>query len=83
MKPQHRTLILVLACVPAIALGGQLPPGGTTAWEIRGPEEIVTFLLFDPKTPGVSLPAGLQFLAAQDAPMPEVQEYVKAAPATP
>jgi hypothetical protein len=57
-----------------------LPPGGTTSWEIRGPEEIVTFVLFDPKAPGVSLPAGLQFVSARDAQMPEVQEHLKQHP---
>jgi hypothetical protein len=53
-----------------------LPPGGTTSWEIRGTEEIVTFLLFDPKSPGVSLPVGLRFVPARDTRMPEVQDYL-------
>jgi hypothetical protein len=44
---------------------------------IDGPEEIVTFVLFDPKSPGVSLPAGLRFVLARDAPMPEIQEHLK------
>jgi hypothetical protein len=57
-----------------------LPAGGTTSWEIRGPEEIVTFVLFDPKTPGISLPAGLRFVSARDAQMPEIQEYLKQHP---
>jgi hypothetical protein len=59
------------------ALAQQLPPGGKTSWEIQGPEEIVTFVLFDPKAPGVSLPAGLRFVSARDAKMPEIQEYLK------
>jgi hypothetical protein len=44
---------------------------------IDGPEEIVTFVLFDPATPGLSLPAGLQFVLARDVPMPEIQEHLK------
>ena len=69
-----------LAGAPSAALAQSLPPGGTTSWEIRGPEEIVTFVLFDPKMPGVSLPAGLRFVSARDAKMPEVQEHLKEHP---
>jgi hypothetical protein len=68
--------IALISSCPA-ALAQQLPPGGTTSWEIQEPEEIVTFLLFDPKSPGVSLPTGLRFVSARDAKMPEIQEYVK------
>jgi hypothetical protein len=57
-----------------------LPPGGTTSWEIQGAEEIVTFVLFDAKASGVSLPAGLRFISARDAQMPEIQEYLKQHP---
>lgn len=71
---------LALIGVQSAASAQQLPPGGTTSWEIQGPEEIVTFVLFDPKAPGVSLPAGLRFLSARDVEMPEVQEYVKQHP---
>ena len=72
-------LLLVIGARSA-AVAQQLPPGGTTSWEIREPEEIVTFVLFDPKAPGVSLPAGLRFVSAQDAKMPEIQEYLKEHP---
>jgi hypothetical protein len=68
---------LALISAPSAASGEQLPPGGTTLWEIQGPEEIVTFVLFDPKSPGVSLPAGLRFVLARDAQMPEIQEHLK------
>ncbi len=71
-------LVLVGAASPTLAQ--QLPPGGTTSWEIQEPEEIVTFVLFDPKAPGLSLPAGLRFVLAHDAQMPEVQEYLKEHP---
>jgi hypothetical protein len=69
---------LIGACTTAFAQ--QLPPGGTTQWEIQGPEEIVTFVLFDPGAPGVALPAGLRFVSARDAQMPEVVEHVKQHP---
>jgi hypothetical protein len=77
-----RTFLAWLALIiPTSASSGQqLPPGGTTAWEIQGPEEIVTFVLFDPKAPGVSLPAALRFVSARDARMPEIQEYLKQHP---
>lgn len=71
---------LAIVSASSVAVAQQLPPGGTTSWEIQGPEEIVTFVLFDPKTPGVSLPAGLRFVRARDAKMPEVQEYLKQHP---
>jgi len=72
--------LLTLIFAASTALAQQLPPGGTTSWEIQGPEEIVTFVLFDPKAPGVSLPAGLRFVSARDAQMPEIQEYLKQHP---
>lgn len=74
----HACLALIIACCPALAQ--QLPPGGTASWEIQGPEEVVTFVLFDPKAAGVSLPVGLRFVCARDAQMPEVLEYLKQHP---
>ncbi len=71
---------LALISVPSTASAQELPAGGTTSWEIREPEEIVTFVLFDPKAPGISLPAGLRLVSASDAQMPEVQEYLKEHP---
>jgi hypothetical protein len=76
---------LLLACLalisaPSAASAQQLPAGRTTSWEIQAPEEIVTFVLFDPKARGVSLPAGLQFVSARDARLPEIQEYLKQHP---
>lgn len=72
--------LLSMIIVSSFAEAQRLPPGGTTSWEIQGPEEIVTFVLFDPKKPGVSLPAGLRFVSARDAQMPEIQEYLKQHP---
>jgi hypothetical protein len=64
----------------ALSVENKLPAGQTTSWEIHAPEEIVTFVLFDPKTPGISLPSGLRFVRARDAQMPEIQEYLKQNP---
>jgi len=77
-----RLLIAFIALIsaPPAALAQRLPPGGTTSWEIQKPEEIVTFVLFDPKSRGVSLPTGLRFVSARDAKLPEIQEYVKQHP---
>lgn len=58
----------------------QLPPGGTESWEIQGLEEIATFVLFDPKMAGVTLPAGLRFVSARDAKRPEAQKYLRKRP---
>jgi hypothetical protein len=72
--------VLASVSVSSLAVAQELPPGGTTSWVIEEPEEIVTFLLFDPGTPGVSLPAGLRFILARDTGMPEVQDYLKQHP---
>jgi len=72
--------LLALVGVPTGALAQTLPAGGLTSWEIREPEEIVTFLLFDSKASGVALPAGLRFVSAQDAQMPEIAEHLRAHP---
>jgi len=71
---------LALVSVASVASGQQLPAGGTTSWEIRAPEEIVTFVLFDPKARGISLPAGLRFVSARDAQVPGIQEYLRQHP---
>lgn len=73
-------VFLSLINTPSAALSQHLPPGGTTTWIIEAPEEIVTFVLFDPKTPGISLPSGLQFVSARDAGMPEIGEHLKQFP---
>jgi len=71
---------LALISAPSAASAQQLPAGRATSWEIQGPEEIVTFVLFDPRAPGVSLPAGLRFVFARDAQMPAIQDYLKQHP---
>lgn len=74
----------LLACLAIIgvcpaALAQQLPPGGTTSWEMQELEVIVTFLLFDPKDPEVALPKGLRFVSAREVSKesPEFQEHLK------
>jgi hypothetical protein len=73
-------VLIAMISGPSIVGAQQLPPGGKTSWEIRGPEEIVTFVLFDPKAPGVSVPVGLRLLSAQEVGMAEVKEYLKEHP---
>jgi hypothetical protein len=77
---QRRLSMILALTFASTSAVSQLPPGGTSSWKLGAPEEIVTFLLFDPQSPGVSVPAGLRFVPAKDAPMPEIQEYVKAHP---
>lgn len=77
------SLLAVVVCFAATtssAATQELPAGGTTTWVIDGVEEIVTFVLFDPKASGVSLPAGLRFVLARDVPMPEIQEHLEQHP---
>lgn len=64
---------LAIAAVPA-ALARQAPPGEAISWEVGIPAEIVTFVLFDPQTPGVSLPEGLRFIPARDVQNPSLRE---------
>jgi hypothetical protein len=61
----------------SVAMAQQLPPGGTTTWEIQELEAIVTFLIFDPKDPAVALPTGLRFASAHEVKFPELEEHLK------
>ena len=61
----------------SVAMAQQLPPGGTTTWEIQELEAIVTFLIFDPKDPAVALPTGLRFASAREVEFPELEEHLK------
>jgi hypothetical protein len=76
MSLHSPTMLLLIILALSVANAGDLPPGGTTSWVIEAPEEIVTFVLFDPESPAVRLPAGLRFVAARDARMPEIQEHL-------
>lgn len=70
--------LLLTACASTRSDSPQ--PDGSVSWEIRDPEEIVTFVLFDPNTSGITLPHGLRFMRADEAPMPFAQELVAQRP---
>ncbi len=72
--------VLSVAGTTSVGRGQDLPPNGTSSLEIHGVEEIVTFLLFDPATPGISLPAGLRFVPAHKIEMPAIREHVREHP---
>lgn len=75
-------LFALLAMISAfsVAMAKDLPPGGTTKWEIQEVEAIVTFLIFDPKDPAVALPTGLRFIPAREVEFPELQAHLKQHP---
>jgi hypothetical protein len=76
-------LLLALVAVmgaSSIAVAQELPPGGTTLWEMEELEVVVTFLLFDPKDPGVASPKGLRFIYLREMDAPEFQDYLKKNP---
>ena len=77
-SPQRNLIFAVLAMIsmPTVAMAQQLPPGGTTTWEIEELEAIVTFLIFDPKDPAVALPTGLRFASAREVKFPELEEHL-------
>lgn len=68
---------LTLVGESTVTLAQDLPPGGATTWEIQELEVVVTFLLFDPKAPGIDLPDGLRFISVRDIDAPEFQEHLK------
>lgn len=78
----RRLTCIALMSVCSGAAAQQLPPGGTTSWEMQELEVIVTFLLFDPKDPAVALPQGLRFATVREvaADAPEFQEHLKQHP---
>ncbi len=59
---------------------GELPPGGTTRWEMEELEVVVTFLLFDPEDPGIASPEGLRFISLREMDAPEFQDHWKKNP---
>ena len=78
-SPRRHLLLAVLAVVSAssVAVAQELPLGGTTQWEMEELEVIVTFLLFDPKDPGIALPKGLRFTSLSEIDAPEFQDHLK------
>jgi hypothetical protein len=83
MSKNLRNLLLALLIIisaSSLAVAKELPPGGTTSWQIQELEVVVTFLLFDPKDPAVALPKGLRFISLNEVKAPEFQEYLKQHP---
>lgn len=74
--------LAVIGLSTTVAPAQQLPPGGTTSWEMEELEVIVTFLLFDTKDPAIALPKGLRFISAREVAKesPEFQEHLKQHP---
>ena len=72
--------VLLVISASCMAAAPQLPPGGTTRWEMEELEVVVTFLLFDPKDPGIALPRGLRFITLREVDAPEFQEHLKSHP---
>jgi len=75
-------LLAVLAVISASSMGvaQELPPGGTTQWEMEELEVVVTFLLFDPEDAGVALPKGLRLITLSEIDAPEFQDHLKKNP---
>lgn len=72
--------VLAMISVSCAVVVQDLPPGGTTSWQIQEVEAIVTFVIFDPKDPAVALPAGLRFVSAREVELLELQEHLKQHP---
>jgi hypothetical protein len=84
---RHRTrrwglflAVLTVISTSCMAVVPQLPPGGTTRWEMEELEVVVTFLLFDPKDPAIALPKGLRFISLSEVDAPEFQDHLKKYP---
>lgn len=72
--------VLAVIIASSVAVAQELPPGGTTQWEMEELEVVVTFLLFDPKDPGIALPKGLRFISLSEMDAPEFQNHLKKNP---
>jgi len=72
--------VLFLIFTSSVAVTQELPPGGTTQWEMEELEVVVTFLLFDPHDPAIALPKGLRFISIGEMDAPEFQTHLKENP---
>lgn len=72
--------VLAVISASSVAVAKELPPGGTTQWEMEELEVVVTFLLFDPKDPGIALPRGLRFISLSEMDAPVFQDHLKKNP---
>lgn len=58
--------VCLLPAVHAVAQIPALPEGAQTKWVVDGPEEIVTYLIFDPATVRERLPDFLRFITIKE-----------------
>ena len=72
--------VLAVTSASCMAVDKELPPGGTTRWAMEELEVVVTFLLFDPKDPGIALPKGLRFIPLREMDAPEFQDHLNKNP---
>jgi hypothetical protein len=72
--------VVAVTSLSGMAMAQELPPGGSTRWEMEELEVVVTFLLFDPKDPGIALPKGLRFIPLRDMNAPVFQDHLKKNP---
>ncbi len=69
MNQRNQSLIMVcflLMTITAMAQLPDLPPGAQTKWVVDDPEEIVTYLLFDPATVRERIPPFLRAITIQE-----------------
>jgi hypothetical protein len=87
MKRDWLLILFVFSILPAIAAPGQipaLPEGAQTKWVVAGPEEIVSYLIFDPATVKERLPENLRFITIKelaDGNVSWAQEHLEKYPA--
>lgn len=69
MKRNWLLVLFALSFLPALAAPAQipaLPQGAQTKWVVAGPEEIVSYLIFDPATVAELLPKFLRFITIKE-----------------
>jgi hypothetical protein len=87
MKCKGSPILLVLFLSSAIVAPAQipaLPEGAQTKWVVAGPEEIVSYLIFDPATVAERLPGYLRFITIKelaDGGVPWAMEHLGKFPA--
>jgi hypothetical protein len=61
--------VLICSFLPVVVARAQipvLPPGSQTKWVVAGPEEIVTYMIFDPAAVAERLPGYLRFITIKE-----------------
>lgn len=79
-RPGMFSVVFSLISASSLAIAQELPPGGTTEWEMEELEVVVTFLLFDPGDPEIALPEGLRFVTLGEIDAPEFRNHLKENP---